>query len=245
MATPRIFTEQALASGAEVILEPGPSHHLLRVLRLKPGADLRLFNGHGGSFAATLVGSRGQHALAAVCDFDPADRESPLAIELAIGISRGERMDWIVQKAVELGVTAIRPLVTQRTEVRLGGERGERGEKKLGHWRHIAIAACEQCGRNLVPAIHPAERLAHWLPRAAGLRLVLTPGAARPLATLAAEPTAVTLLIGPEGGLAAEEIAAAEALGFRALSLGPRVLRTETAPLAALTLCQARWGDLG
>src|SRR5690606_4042736 len=157
------------------------SHHLLRVLRLRAGAGLHLFNGRGGSFAATLVGSRGQHALATIGDFDPADRESPLAIELAIGISRGERMDWIVQKAVELGVATIRRLVAQRTEVRLGRERGE---KKLGHWHHIAIAACAQCGRNLVPTIHPPERLADWLPVAAGLRLVLTPSAARPLATL-------------------------------------------------------------
>jgi len=241
MAIPRIFTEQALASGAELALEPGPSHHLLRVLRLKPGADLRLFNGRGGSHAATLAGSRGQHALVAVGAFAPADCESPLAIELAIGISRGERMDWIVQKAVELGVAAIRPLITQRTEVRLGGERGA---KKLGHWRQIAIAACEQCGRNRVPAIRPPERLADWLPQATGLGLVLAPGAAQPLAALTEKPGALSLLIGPEGGLAEEEIAAAQAAGFIAVSLGPRVLRTETAPLAALAICQARWGDL-
>jgi 16S rRNA (uracil1498-N3)-methyltransferase len=241
MATPRIFTQQALASGAEIALEPGPSHHLLRVLRLKPGADLRLFNGRGGSFAAGLTGSRGQHALVAVGEFAPADHESPLAIELAIGISRGERMDWIVQKAVELGVAAIRPLVTQRTEVRLAGERGDR---KLGHWRQIAIAACEQCGRNRVPAIRPPERLADWLPQATGLGLVLAPGAAQPLAALTEKPGALSLLIGPEGGLAEEEIAAAQAGGGIAGSLGPRVLRTETAPLAALAVCQARWGDL-
>lgn len=241
MATPRIFTAQALASGAEVALEAGPSHHLLKVLRLKPGAELRLFNSRGGSHAAVLTGSRGAHALVAVGEFVPADCESPLAIELAIGISRGERMDWIVQKAVELGVAEIRPLVTQRTEVRLGGERGD---KKLGHWRQIAIAACEQCGRNRVPAIHPPERLADWLPVATGLRLLLAPRAAQPLATLSEQPGALGLLIGPEGGLAEEEIVAAQAAGFIAVSLGPRVLRTETAPLAALAICQARWGDL-
>ena len=241
MAIPRIFTAQALASGAEIALEAGPSHHLLRVLRLQAGAMLYLFNGNGGSFAAQLTGTRGARALALVGAFDAADRESPLAIELAIGISRGERMDWIVQKAVELGVTAIRPLVTQRTEVRLAGERGD---KKLSHWRHIAVAACEQCGRNRVPAIHPPERLADWLPAAAGLRLVLAPGAAQSLAAVAETPMALALLIGPEGGLAAAEIAAAEAVGFVAVSLGPRVLRTETAPLAALAICQSRWGDL-
>lgn len=242
MTTPRIFTPQPLASGAEITLEPAPSHHLLRVLRLRAGAELQLFNGLGGSFTATLVGSRGQHALATIRDFVPVDRESPLAIELAIGISRGERMDWIVQKAVELGVAAIRPLITRRTEVRLGGERGE---KKLGHWRHIAIAACEQCGRSRVPAIHPPQTLAKALPAAIGLRLVLAPGALQPLAAVTEWPSALTLLIGPEGGLAPEEIAAAQAAGFIAVSLGPRVLRTETAPLAALAICQTRWGDLG
>ena len=241
MASPRVFTDQALAAGAQIALEAGPSHHLLRVLRLKPGAELRLFNGRGGSFAATLAGSRGPLALVAVGEFAPADHESPLAIALAIGISRGERMDWIVQKAVELGVAAIRPLVTQRTEVRLGGERGD---KKYGYWRQIAIAACEQCGRNRVPEVHPPERFADWLPQASGLRLVLAPGAAQPLAARTEKPSALSLLIGPEGGLAPEEIAAAQAGGFVAVSLGPRVLRTETAPLAALAICQARWGDL-
>ncbi|MGE3297276.1 MAG: 16S rRNA (uracil(1498)-N(3))-methyltransferase [Porticoccaceae bacterium] len=241
MATPRVFTDQALAAGAEIGLESGPSHHLLKVLRLKPGAGLNLFNGRGGSFAAVLAGQRGQQAQVAVGDFDPADRESPLAIELAIGVSRGERMDWVVQKAVELGVAAIRPLVTERTEVRLAGERRD---KKLGHWRQIAIAACEQCGRNRLPNIHAPQPLADWLPAAGGLRLVLAPEATTALAGIEAPaPDAVTLLIGPEGGLSAAEIAAAIAAGFSAVGLGPRVLRTETAPLAALAICQARWGD--
>lgn len=241
MATPRVFTDQALAAGAEIGLESGPSHHLLKVLRLKPGAGLRLFNGCGGSFAAVLAGSRGQEARVAVGDFDPADHESPLAIELAIGVSRGERMDWVMQKAVELGVAAIRPLVTERTEVRLAGERRD---KKLGHWRQIAIAACEQCGRNRLPDIHAPQLLADWLPAAAGLRLVLAPEATTALASIeATAPDVVTLLIGPEGGLSAAEIDAAIATGYRAVSLGPRVLRTETAPLAALAICQARWGD--
>lgn len=241
MAIPRVFTDQTIAAGAEIGLEPGPSHHLLKVLRLKPGAGLRLFNGRGGSFAAVLSGHRGQEVRVAVSDFDPADDASPLAIELAIGVSRGERMDWVVQKAVELGASAIRPLITERTEVRLAGERRD---KKLGHWRQIAIAACEQCGRNRLPDIHAPQPLADWLPAAAGLRLVLAPGATTALAGIeATEPDAVTLLIGPEGGLSAAEVDAAIAAGFQAVGLGPRVLRTETAPLAALAICQARWGD--
>lgn len=241
MAAPRVFTDQALADGARIALEAGPSHHLLRVLRLKAGAELHVFNGRGGCHRARLAGSDGARALVEVGAIDRDDRESPLAVTLAIGISRGERMDWIVQKSVELGVTAIQPLTTQRTEVRL---KGERSARKLTHWRQIAIAACEQSGRNRVPEIHAPQPFQAILDSPAELRLVLAPGAVQSLVGLADAPQSLSLLIGPEGGLAAEEIAAAEAAGFLAVGLGPRVLRTETAPLAALAICQARWGDL-
>lgn len=241
MAAPRVFTDQALADGARIALEAGPSHHLLRVLRLKAGAELHVFNGRGGCHTALLAGSDGARALVEVGAIDCDDRESPLAVTLAIGISRGERMDWIVQKSVELGVTAIQPLTTQRTEVRL---KGERSARKLAHWRQIAIAACEQSGRNRIPQIHAPQPFQALLDSPAELRLVLAPGAGQSLAGLADAPQSLSLLIGPEGGLAAEEIAAAEAAGFLAVGLGPRVLRTETAPLAALAICQARWGDL-
>lgn len=241
MAAPRVFTDQGLADGARIALEAGPSHHLLRVLRLKTGAELHVFNGRGGCHTARLAGSEGARALVEVGAIDRDDRESPLAVTLAIGISRGERMDWIVQKSVELGVTAIQPLTTRRTEVRL---KGERSARKLTHWRQIAIAACEQSGRNRIPEIHAPQPFQALLDSPAELRLVLAPGAAQSLAGLADAPQSLSLLIGPEGGLAAEEIAAAEAAGFLAVGLGPRVLRTETAPLAALAICQARWGDL-
>jgi 16S rRNA (uracil1498-N3)-methyltransferase len=244
MAAPRVFTDQALAAGARIALEAGPSHHLLRVLRLKAGTEVHVFNGRGGCHRARLAGSDGARALVEVGAIDRADRESPLAVTLAIGISRGERMDWIVQKSVELGVTAIQPLTTQRTEVRL---KGERSARKLTHWRQIAIAACEQCGRNRIPEIQaakPFQAVFDTPAQAAELRLVLAPGAGQSLAGLADAPQSLSLLIGPEGGLAAEEIAAAKAAGFLAVGLGPRVLRTETAPLAALAICQARWGDL-
>lgn len=241
MAAPRVFTDQGLADGARIALEAGPSHHLLRVLRLKTGAELHVFNGRGGCHTARLAGSEGARALVEVGAIDRDDRESPLAVTLAIGISRGERMDWIVQKSVELGVTAIQPLTTRRTEVRL---KGERSARKLTHWRQIAIAACEQSGRNRIPEIHAPQPFQALLDSPAELRLVLAPGAAQSLAGLADAPQSLSLFIGPEGGLAAEEIAAAEAAGFLAVGLGPRVLRTETAPLAALAICQARWGDL-
>lgn len=241
MAAPRVFTDQALADGARIALEAGPSHHLLRVLRLKAGAELHVFNGRGGCHRARLAGSDGARALVEVGTIDRDDRESPLAVTLAIGISRGERMDWIVQKSVELGVTVIQPLTTRRTEVRL---KGERSARKLVHWRQIAIAACEQSGRNRIPEIRAPQPFQALLDSPAELRLVLAPGAGQSLAGLADAPQSLSLLVGPEGGLAAEEIAAAEAAGFLAVGLGPRVLRTETAPLAALAICQARWGDL-
>lgn len=241
MAAPRVFTDQVLAEGIRIALETGPSHHLLRVLRLKAGAELSIFNGRGGCHRALLTGSDGGRAQVEVGNLDRDDRESPLAVTLAIGISRGERMDWIVQKSVELGVAAIQPLITQRTEVRL---KGERSAKRLAHWRQIAIAACEQSGRNRVPEIHPPKSFSSTLDLPAELRLVLAPGAEQSLAGLPETPSSLCLLIGPEGGLAAAEIAAAEAAGFLAVGLGPRVLRTETAPLAALAICQARWGDL-
>ncbi len=241
MARPRIYTNQPLADGGRITLEAGPSHHLLRVLRLKAGAELRVFNGRGGCYAAVLADSSGGSAEVDIGAVDHSDRESPLAITLAIGMSRGERMDWIVQKSVELGVATIQPLTTLRTEVRL---KGERCAKKLTHWRQIAIAACEQSGRNRVPEILPPEPFSTALGLPAELQLVLAPGADQSLAGLTETPSSLCLLIGPEGGLAAEEVAAAEAVGFRAVGLGPRVLRTETAPLAALAICQARWGDL-
>lgn len=243
MRNPRIFTNQSLHAGATVELEENAARHLVRVLRLKAGQIVILFNGAGGEYSGELADIGKNGASVHVTGFDDNDRESPLKIHLAIGISRGERMDLVVQKATELGVTSIQPLFCERSEVKLSGQRLDR---KLHHWQQIAISACEQCQRNRVPSISSANKFSDWLAlEQPGLCFVLHHRTATSLAEVEASPQEITLLVGPEGGLSEAEIAAAESAGFQSLALGPRVLRTETAPLAALAILQARWGDMG
>lgn len=238
---PRFYTEQTLASGAELTLEAGASRHIASALRLREGAQLRLFNGEGGEYRAEVTALARQGVSVQVGKFFPEDREAQLAITLGIGISRGERMDLVVQKSTELGVSAIQPLVTERTEVRL---KGERQAKKRRHWQQVAVSACEQCGRNRVPKIAEPLPLNRWLSSAgADLKLVLHHRSRQGLAEHAV-PASIALLVGPEGGLSAAEIETAESTGFVPLALGPRVLRTETAPLAALSILQFHWGDM-
>ena len=241
MRLPRIHTDQALQAGARVELEPGQAHYIARVLRMRAGDALILFNGAGGQYPATLE-AVGKHAVVVTTgEFEPVERESPLALHLGIAVSRGDRMDWVVQKATELGVHAITPLLSERTEVKL---KGEREARKLRHWQQVATSACEQCGRNRLPVVHPLQALQDWCQRVeADARLVLDP-AADSSDPGAAAPASIALLVGPEGGFSAAEIAAAATAGFHSLQLGPRVLRTETAPLAAIALLQARWGDM-
>ena len=241
MRIPRIFTAQPLQANSTVALEAGPSQHLARALRMKQGDALVLFNGGGGQYPATISALERKCVVVTTADFDPVECESGLRLQLGIALSRGERMDWIVQKATELGVNSIAPLVSERTAVKL---EGEREHKKLRHWQQIASSACEQCGRNRLPEILAPQALARWLPAvAADLKLVLEPTAGNN-ARGTAKPASVALLVGPEGGLSAAEIDAARQAGFSALQLGPRVLRTETAPLAAIAVLQARWGDM-
>jgi 16S rRNA (uracil1498-N3)-methyltransferase len=173
--------------------------------------------------------------------FNPVSREATLPVTLGLSISRGERMDLAIQKSTELGVHRVVPLLSERTEVKLPGERAD---KKHRHWQHIALSACEQCGRNCPPEIAPIQTLADWLNSVgADLRLVLHHRSEASLAELP-RPESVALLVGPEGGLSAQEIDAAERAGFQSIRLGPRVMRTETAPLAALSVLQFHWGDL-
>jgi len=239
---PRFHCPVPLATGAEIDLPPGAARHV-QVLRLQPGDALTLFNGEGGEFEATVLRMGRSDVQARVGAHDPAEREAARAVHLLAGITAGERMDWLVEKATELGAASITPIAAERSVLRL---KGERADKKLAHWQAVAVAACEQCGRNRVPPVHPAVALADWLatapaaPAAAGPRLLLSLGpAAQPLRTLvegSAGP--VWFLSGPEGGLAPAEEALALAHGFAPATLGPRVLRAETAPLAALVLAQ-------
>ncbi len=242
MRTPRFYTTQPLAVNQTLLLEPSPSHHLLKVLRGQPGTRVLLFNGDGQEFTASLTGSKGKLAQLLVGAPSTPHRESPLRISLGQGISRGERMDLVIQKAVELGVDALTPLWTRRSQVRLSGARMD---KRLAHWHGILLAACEQSGRVRLPSLNAASALDEWLQSPApGLRLVLHPDAGTTLHELSAQRD-IQILLGPEGGFAQEELDCAEAAGFQPVCLGPRVLRTETATLATLAALQTLWGDFG
>lgn len=239
----RVFIEQALQSGAPLELPEGAARHLVQVLRLRPGARFVVFNGAGDEYEASLVATGKRGASARIGERLAADRESPLPVTLAQCVSKGERMDYAIQKAVELGVSRIVPLLSSRSVVRLDSERWER---KLEHWRGVMVSACEQSGRTKLPSLAPVTELSRWLDQAdaSALNLVLAPGTGRPLAQQApgaGQP--IVLLIGPEGGLGAGEILQAERCGFQAIALGPRILRTETAGVAALAALQALWGD--
>lgn len=247
MRLTRVFVEGPLAAGAELVLPEGPAAHLTRVLRLQAGDACVLFDGRGGEYAATLASVGKREVRVAVGRHDPVERESPLRLLLLQGLARGEKMDLIVQKATELGVAAIRPVYTQHGNVKLDATQAL---KKVAHWRAVAIGACEQCGRNRVPEILMPVALDRALAEAPeGTRLVLSVEAAASgtAAAWAGVPPAagsVTLLVGPEGGLSGSEEALARHAGFEAMSLGPRVLRTETAGLVALAAVGTLWGDI-
>ena len=238
---PRFHCPLPLVPGTETALPPGPARHV-QVLRLQPGDALTLFDGRGGEYTATVRHMGRSEVRVEVGPCTPVEREAARAVHLLAGITANERMDWLVEKATELGAASITPLEAGRSVLRL---RGERADRKRGHWQGVAVAACEQCGRNHVPPVEPATALGPWLAGAstagataaqrAPQRLLLSLAAgARPLGELAAGHGAVTLLSGPEGGLTPEEEAAARAAGFEPVTLGPRVLRAETAPLAVL-----------
>lgn len=237
---PRFYVARPLSSGAEIELPPHVVRHV-SALRLREGDAITLFNGSGGEFGARLGRLGRDQALARIAAWRDLERESPLRITLALGISSGERMDFALQKATELGVAAIRPVVAERSVVRLSSERADR---RLAHWRGVVAAACEQCGRNRVPEVSPIAALDDLIYESAeaGPRLFLSPDAAQELRQLE-RAQALLLLIGPEGGLSPAEQHRAQSRGFVALRFGPRILRTETAPLAAIAALQAMWGD--
>jgi 16S rRNA (uracil1498-N3)-methyltransferase len=235
---PRFFCPCALSVGQTLDLPPGAARHV-QVLRLQPGDHITLFNGgvesalpFGGEFDATITRMGRSDVQVQIGVHTPLEREAPREVHLALGMPANERMDWLVEKASELGVVSIQPLVTQRSVLKL---KGERTNKKLAHWHGIAVAACEQSGRNRVPVIHDVAPLLEWVhsvPIATRLLLSLAPDSRPLLKTGAAGP--LVILSGPEGGLSIEEEAAARVCGFLPVSLGPRTLRADTAPLAAL-----------
>ncbi len=239
--TPRFFFPSPLAAGNEVALPANAAHHASAVLRLKRGDAVTLFDGTGGEYGARIESIAGRAVDVRVAEHRPSERESPLKVALLQAIIAADRMDHVIQKSVELGVAAIVPVASARGVARLEGPRAER---RVDHWRQIVIASCEQCGRNRLPLVHAPVSLSDWLRRgaSASTRLILVPSAPATLAGLAPSDD-VELLVGPEGGFAPEEEAAAQAAGFSAIRAGPRILRTETAGPAMLAAMNALWGD--
>lgn len=240
----RFYADLALHSGSTVVLPDHAARHI-QVLRLQPGGVVRLFNGRAGQtpegeFEATVVRMGRSDVEVTVGDFRPTQREAARAVHLLVGMPANERMDWLVEKATELGVASIQPLMTERSVLRL---KADRADKKRAHWHGVAAAACEQCGRNLVPLVHEVTTLADWLKNNlaaadSSTRLLLSlQDGSQPLAqAVVGNHNALRFLNGPEGGLSPAEEAAARAAGFSPVTLGPRVLRAETAPLACLAL---------
>lgn len=239
----RVHVPSPLQTGTRMLLEGSAASHIARVLRLKAGDPLTLFDGSGGEYSARIEELGKDAVTVSVLEQHAIERESPLPLTLAQGVSRGERMDWIIQKATELGAWRIVPLLTERSVVRLDPRQAER---KIQHWRAVSVAACEQCGRNRIPDLTSPlelhEFLGHLEPGAT--HLLLSPAGSLRIEDLRGVGTGITVLIGPEGGLAESEETTALAAGFKPVRLGPRVMRTETAAVAALTVIQREFGDL-
>lgn len=238
----RVYHPGHLSQGDLITLNEQTAHHIARVLRAKVGDPLQLFNGLGGEYFAQITQIDKKDVWVLIGDFLDREAESPIELILAQGIARGEKMDFIVQKAVELGVFRIIPLLTERCNVRL---KDERADKKLKHWQSVVVSACEQSGRNRLPLIEGPQHLTAWLKEAeADQKFVLSPHGNTSFTPKRTNVNSILLLIGPEGGLTENELLAAKGYGFTELTLGPRILRTETAPITALSIFQAYYGDL-
>ncbi|MFJ3459215.1 16S rRNA (uracil(1498)-N(3))-methyltransferase [Scandinavium goeteborgense] len=243
MRIPRIYHPEFITAGSEIALSEDAANHVGRVLRMTTGQAIQLFDGSNQVFEAEIVQADKKSVRVNVLSAETDDRESPLHIHLGQVMSRGEKMEFTIQKSIELGVSLITPLFSERCGVKLDAERLN---KKLQQWQKIAIAACEQSGRNVVPEIRPAMTLEQWCAEEeSGLKLNLHPRASASINTLPQPVERVRLLIGPEGGLSADEIAMTARYAFTDILLGPRVLRTETTALTAITALQVRFGDLG
>ena len=242
MNLPRFYCREALSPGAHVELPEPVARHAVRVLRLPPGARMILFDGRGGQYPALIERIERDRVYAELSAWEDAECESPLSITLVQALQAGDKMDFTIQKAVELGVRDIVPVESRRSVLRLAGERAA---KRVAHWQGVVASACEQCGRNRIPEVRPVMALESWLAEPTNeLKLNLHPRAPYSINTLPHPDAGIRLLIGPEGGLSADEIAKASTHGFADMLLGPRVLRTETAAMTAITALQCRFGDL-
>ena len=240
---PRFYCPPPLPSGSAFELPPDAAHHAARVLRLREGNRVEMFDGLGNECHGVIVELGGKRVVVGEIAAVGADRESPLQVMLAQALSSSEKMDWVIQKATELGVAEIQPLDTERSVARLSAERAA---KRLEHWRQVAISACEQCGRNRLPQIHAPLDIMAWLQQMKELsdaKLILLPEGATSLHAQAKPPGRVVLLIGAEGGFTVAESDSALLCGFTPIRLGARVLRTETAAVAGLAALQTLWGD--
>ena len=241
MRIPRFYQELALTVGALQTLDDRAVQHIARVLRMKNGELITLFNGDGNEYLATLHAVEKRSVCVKITAMSSPVRQSPLSVDIGQAISKGDRMDYAIQKSTELGMSSFTPLLSERSEVRL---KADRLAKKHQQWQQMAISACEQSLRTDIPTIHPPRQLVDWIEQCnTELKLVLHHPSAIPLTALS-RPNSVALLIGPEGGLSETEVEQAINAGFQAVSFGPRVLRTETAPIAAQAILQYLWGDL-
>jgi 16S rRNA (uracil1498-N3)-methyltransferase len=244
MSRIRVHIDSPLTANSEIELTGNAARYVGRVLRLSPNDELTLFDGRGGEYPATIIAMSKSTIAVSIAGHVDRNLQSTLAIHLLQGISRGERMDFVVQKCTELGVHRITPVITDYSVVRL---EAKRAEKRLNHWRGIAASACEQSGRNLLPTIQAPQALRTWLGQnfeAPGTRLIMKPGGDASIRDVGSEGQEVILLIGPEGGFSDAEYDLAEATGFKATGFGERILRTETAAVAAVAALQALYGDL-
>ena len=245
MRNPRLFTDQPLTPGNQLALKGNVAQHLGRVLRARAGDHIALFNGDGQEFAAQVVSVSKREVSVDIGEAHSPNTESQVHTMLGLCLSKGDRFDWGIQKATELGVGAIIPLQSERVDFAIPTDRIK---KRVAHWQQIAVSACEQCGRVKVPSITPPQSLVSWVENVSAeqkwvLHCADDTGASAPAVTERA-PQDAALLIGPEGGLTNQEFAAASAEGFQLLQLGPRVLRTETAPAAALSVLSVFWGEM-
>lgn len=238
----RFFTQQRLEPESELALETSISRHLGRVLRARAGDTVTLFNGDGHNYTASVISISKDVVIVRIQQREPCHTESPVAVTLGLALSKGDRFDWAIQKATELGVSAVAPLFTERVDFPIPEDRLSR---RMAHWQQIVISACEQSGRARVPTVFAPQALASWCESVDAEAKYILDLEQDHRDQRSAPPSSLALLVGPEGGLTSSEIRMATQLGFHRLQLGPRVLRTETAPVVALSILGARWGDLG